>query len=246
MALKEFKENMFDITGGEAGNARMLASIGDAHDGYLKSGFSLAQSFAQARDASKEKARKSTGDITFLTLLENQLAWLNDRIAEAEKSFEERYGEDWREQMAERILEPDEIPQRREGESMEDYRQRLEETLIEKMLDDTGEIKSEYLNDPELREWAQWAQRQYLVKQVEREEAYVNEPGISEEERNRRIAENEASRSFKEREEARIKDTDPDRKAEQAENYDQHRDQSMASDTTTADNQNSAFTLGQS
>ncbi len=192
MALREFKENMFDITGGEAGNARMLASIGDAHDGYLKSGFSLAQSFAQARDASKEKARKSTGDITFLTLLENQLAWLNDRIAEAEKSFEERYGEDWREQMAERILEPDEIPQRREGESMEDYRQRLEETLIEKMLDDTGEIKPEYLKDPELREWAKWAKKEYdkldLDVKMKRGNEIAKDTTLSDDEKDERFS----------------------------------------------------------
>ena len=47
------------------------------------------------------------------------------------------------------------------GESMEDYRERLEPVLMAELLDENGEIKDKYKNDPEMSEWAEWAKAQY-------------------------------------------------------------------------------------
>ena len=143
MALGEFKENMFDITGGEAGNARMLASIGDAHDGYLKSGFSLAQSFAQARDATKEKTRKST--IDWLTLLNE----IQAGIDALEQPFKEEFGENYIDTMAQRFLSEEEYS------SVETAAER-EQLLYEKYLEN-GEIKEGFENSAD----AQWIKQLY-------------------------------------------------------------------------------------
>jgi len=86
---------------------------------------------------------------------------LKKDIEDMEKRFRERDGDAWREKLALKILDPDEIPQRREGESIEDYRERLEAILIDQMLNADGSIKAQYLNDPELSDYAQWAQKKH-------------------------------------------------------------------------------------
>lgn len=59
-------------------------------------------------------------------------------------------------------MDPDEIPQRLEGESMEEYRARLADELIERMIDpNTGEIRAEVRDDPELRQYAEWAKARF-------------------------------------------------------------------------------------
>jgi hypothetical protein len=82
-------------------------------------------------------------------------------IEELEAGFRARDGDAWREKLALKILDPDEIPQRLEGESIEEYRERLEPMLTDRMLDADGSIKAQYLNDPELSDYAQWAQKKH-------------------------------------------------------------------------------------
>ena len=72
-----------------------------------------------------------------------------------EALFRERDGDAWREKLALNILDADDIPQRHEDESIEDYRERLEPLLIIKMLNPDGSIKTQYLNDPDLSDYAQ-------------------------------------------------------------------------------------------
>lgn len=110
-----------------------------------------------------EKAKKEQLQ-HFLDIVDAARAYatqLEQQIDEMEARFNARDGDAWREKLALKILDEDEIPQRREGESIEDYRQRLEPVLIEKMLNKDGSIKPQYLNDPELSDYAQWAQKKY-------------------------------------------------------------------------------------
>ena len=86
---------------------------------------------------------------------------LSRDIAQMEDAFRLRHGDAWREELALRILDEDNIPQRKDGESMEAYRARLEPLLIGELLNPDGSIKDEYKNDPELGDYAQWAQKKY-------------------------------------------------------------------------------------
>ncbi|MEW7988298.1 MAG: hypothetical protein AB2805_07430 [Candidatus Thiodiazotropha sp.] len=118
---------------------------------------------ANPKDEKRHKSRaKNTSE--FLHILETLQAGI-DRLAEAveqmEADFRQRDGEEWREKLALKILGENDIPQRHDGESMEDYRERIEKLLINEMLNDDGSIKEEYKNDPELSDYAQWAQKQY-------------------------------------------------------------------------------------
>lgn len=178
MALGEFRENLFDIVGGNAANERLLGLNSGSVESIQKTGIALARTFDEARQLEAERSRKSASEIAFLSMLDQ----LNGQIANAESGFAGRYGEDWREQFAQRILEPDEIPQRRDGESMEDYRERLEQALIDKMLDDAGNINPEYLNDPELREWAEWAQWKFDQQQALELRNATSRPGMTDDE----------------------------------------------------------------
>ncbi|MFQ3244122.1 MAG: hypothetical protein ACI9SP_000747 [Arenicella sp.] len=112
-------------------------------------------------DSQEAKDKKLRDFIDLVDLANAFIEQLRQDIEELEAGFRARYGDAWREKLALKILDPDEIPQRREGESIEDYRQRLEPILTDRMLDADGSIKPQYLNDPELFDYAQWAQKNH-------------------------------------------------------------------------------------
>ncbi len=107
-----------------------------------------------------------------LTLAE-QARQLSERlareIAAMEAAFETDNGDAWREHIANRVMDPDEIPQRRPYESMQDYRQRLETVLIATMIDENGNIRPEYANsdDPDVRRYADWAHSKHRKNEID-------------------------------------------------------------------------------
>lgn len=116
-------------------NEQFLGMQGGSVDGYRLRGAAAFEKFNTelARRNGEGRGAQTFDTLLHLAMLDNlnkQIGHLNDRIAESEADFESRYGEDWREQFAQRILDPDDIPQRRDGESMEEYRARLEDALI--------------------------------------------------------------------------------------------------------------------
>lgn len=131
----------------------------------------------------KRKQDKRRDDALFLTLLDRARDWsrqLGERIDTMERGFEAEKGDAWREQIANEIMDPDEIPQRRDGESMEAYRERLEDALVDKMIDPaTGQIKPEYRDDPKLRSYAEWAQAKYQKRDVDAYIARRSDPSLS-------------------------------------------------------------------
>ncbi|WP_143742955.1 hypothetical protein [Maricaulis sp. W15] len=67
---------------------------------------------------------------------------------------------------------------------MEDYRARLEDELIERMIDpETGQIRPEYANDPELSQYAEWAQARYDARVVDNAIDVLNDPNSTPEEK---------------------------------------------------------------
>lgn len=108
----------------------------------------------------KKDAKRFIDDILYQALLDH-IEQLNQEIAEAEAALAAKHGDAWREELALTILDEDEIPLQKEGESIEDYRERLGETLVAEMLHDDGTIKDKYKNDPAMRDYAEWAQMVY-------------------------------------------------------------------------------------
>ncbi len=194
----------------------------------------------------RKKNEKAAEDTRFVLLLDDVRAFAAQRGAVAdnlEKIFEAKYGDAWREEMANQILDPDEIPQRREGESMEDYRARLEDKLIEEMIDPkTGKIKPEYENDPEKKEWAQWAKARYDQKQANRIADILKDPNASEAEQKQAVEKLEAKTGFngvRQAEQALIEDGQKSKAVAEATD----RDVETESFTRTADEGAASFGL---
>ncbi len=125
---------------------------------------------AYAAQVRASEAKASTENHLFLIALNDLAAAIDEaeKLAdEMERSFDEKYGDSWREDLALRILDEDEIPQRLDGESLADYRERVEQALIAEMIDADGEIKEKYKNDPELKDRAEWAKTRYDIRQAE-------------------------------------------------------------------------------
>jgi len=161
--------------------------------GVLERDAKLARSAQDARKAASQKSKRAADNILFLNLLEQESARLGRSIAEMEAGFEERYGDAWRETIANKVLEPDEIPERLDGESMEDFRERLDGVLIGKMIDPaTGRIRPQYLNDPEAAEYAKWAKEQFdkgnIDSVLDQAAEIRNDPNLSEQEQESRTA----------------------------------------------------------
>lgn len=121
---------------------------------------------------SKAADKKLSDLLDVLDIMDNYMKRLADEIEAMEDRFRDRHGDEWREKLALEILDEDDIPQRREGESMKQYRERLEPLLIAEMLNRDGSIKSEYKDHPELGDYAQWAQKQYHLNSAR---GYVQE-----------------------------------------------------------------------
>lgn len=151
-----------------------------------------------AAEQQRKKAEKAAEDTRFIMLLDQARAYsarLGAEIADWEGKFEAEMGDAWREQIANEIMDPDEIPQRREGESMDDYRERLEEALVAKMIDPaTGEVRSEYADS----RYAQWAKAKHHKREAD---AYIerrSDPTLSEEDRNEMDKEFASSSTYNE------------------------------------------------
>jgi len=111
-------------------------------------------------DSQESKDKKFYKFIELVEAMRLHIEQLQRDIDELEACFRERDGGEWREKLALKILDADDVPQRRSDESIDDYRERLEPILIKQMLNRDGSIKARYLKDAELRDYAQWAQKQ--------------------------------------------------------------------------------------
>lgn len=129
----------------------------DQISGIVALGLAQLKKHQTQTEAAKQKSDK---EILQAALLEH-IEQLNREIAELEERFKVQFGDAWREEIALRILGEDEIPRQQDGESIEDYRMRLEESLMAEMLDEDGSIKSYYRDHDELLQYAEWAQKTY-------------------------------------------------------------------------------------
>lgn len=144
--------------------------------------------FARNNDAIRqreaEKSKMRSDDIIFLQLLEQQIAAWEQEAQDMEDRFASLYGENWREDLASEIL--DEIPQPLPGESLEDYRDRLENILVENMIDPaTGQLKPEYRDhpDPRIREYGLWAETKNNIRQAKQKAEVLRDPNSTPEQK---------------------------------------------------------------
>lgn len=168
------------------------------------SGFILpsAQQTSEANPNSEASKRKREERHQTQLSLAEQARQLSERlgreIALMEATFEAQYGDAWREHIANKVMDPDDIPQRRDGETMVDYRQRLETVLIATMIDENGNIRPEYANsdDPDVRRYANWAQAQHTKRGADAYLEQRNDPSLSQIDREALDAEFRSSSSF--------------------------------------------------
>lgn len=136
---------------------------------------------SQGRQAEERKARERR-TTKFIELVERMRASIERMEADIKRlvsSFEKRDGDAWREKLALNILEADEIPQQEAGESITAYRKRLEQHLIDEMLNPDGTIKDKYKNDPKYGDYAEWAQKQFHLNSAKAAVAELDDDGTS-------------------------------------------------------------------
>lgn len=155
-AFKEHRQTMFVHQEGQndspdrEGSAVILGSGGAAR-------MATEMALKQAKD--QESARDTQ---VLLAILNDRIAQLDTEIAQYESIFEARFGDAWREEIAVRVLDDDEMPVRHDDEKMSGYRQRVEDAVVEKMIDpETGKMRPEYANHPEFKEYGEWAEREF-------------------------------------------------------------------------------------
>ncbi|MEP3051791.1 MAG: hypothetical protein ABJP48_03505 [Erythrobacter sp.] len=161
----------------ESGNAHELrsqaiaANLADDKDASIVLS-SSQQTKREALNAGPSTKQRSERQQLHLTLAEQarQLSeQLAQQIAALESAFEAEMGDAWREQITNKVMDPDTIPQRREGEAMQAYRERLEVVLIATMIDPaTGNIRPEYANNdgPDIQRYAEWAQARHRQNEL--------------------------------------------------------------------------------
>jgi hypothetical protein len=117
----------------------------------------------QARHAEerKSKERRTAQFVELLEQIRASIKQMETDIKALIASFEKRDGDAWREKLALDILGADDIPQQRSGENINAYRKRLEQHLINEMLNADGTIRDKYKNDPKYGDYAEWAQKQF-------------------------------------------------------------------------------------
>lgn len=142
-------------------NYILLGQQGETIAGLQERSATASKSNSSENQNQETKDRRTARFIELVEQVRANIEQMKASIKALEDSFQQRHGEEWREKLALKILGEDDIPQRRSGESIEAYRERLEILLIDELLNADGSIKGAYKNHPELGDYAEWAQKQY-------------------------------------------------------------------------------------
>ena len=142
-------------------HAILYGQLGGSIAGMIELGPVASRTQSRQDEERKTEERRTA---QFVQLVEQMRASIEQMEADVKRlvaSFEKRDGDAWREKLALNILEADEIPQQEADESITAYRKRLEQHLINEMLNPDGTIKDKYKNDPKYGDYAEWAQTQF-------------------------------------------------------------------------------------
>ena len=155
---------------------------------------------SQKETLAREKKRKQEESdlIVMLDVLRRHLERFEAAVAAFEVRFEEQFGDAWREQIALEVLGADAIPQQRESESINEYRERLEAYLIAEMLHPDGSMKGRYRDDANTGDYAQWAQTRFYENRAKSLVQELEDPGTTPERRGQLMDEFEARGNLEE------------------------------------------------
>ena len=118
----------------ETENTILLGQQGDSISGVQERSGAASKSNSSDNQKQETKDKKFSDLLDTIQSIQNYMDRLAKSIRQLEDTFRQRDGDAWREKLALKILGEDDIPQRRSGESIEDYRERLEILLINELL----------------------------------------------------------------------------------------------------------------
>lgn len=152
---KEVSENETHILHGQ---------ISGAVSGLQAFSATAASSQYKQTQEQEAKERRTAQIIDLIEQVRASIEQMEADIRALEASLHKRDGDAWREKLALKILGENDIPQQEFGEDINAYRKRLEQHLINEMLNPDGTVKDKYKNDPKYSDYAEWAQKQYHLK----------------------------------------------------------------------------------
>ncbi len=145
----------------EKENHILYGQLGGSISGVIDRGSVVSNNQSKQVEERKTNNRRAAQFVELAEQIRISIDKIEADIQTLEELFQKRDGDAWREKLALNILGADDIPQQELGENIHDYRKRLEQHLINEMLNPDGTIKSKYKNDPQYGDYAEWAQKQY-------------------------------------------------------------------------------------
>ena len=142
-------------------HAILYGQLGGSIAGMIELGPVASRTQSRQDEERKTEERRTAQFVQLVDQMRASIERMEADVNRLVSSFEKRDGDAWREKLALNILGADEIPQQEAGESITAYRKRLEQHLINEMLDPDGTIKDKYKNDPKYGDYAEWAQTQF-------------------------------------------------------------------------------------
>lgn len=145
----------------EKENHTLHGQLSGSVTGVIEHGSVASNSQSKQIEKREAEQRRTAQFVKLVEQIRASIEQMEADIRAMEDLFEKRDGDAWREKLALNILGADDIPQQKPGENINDYRKRLEQHLINEMLNPDGTIKGKYKNDFQYSDYAEWAQKQF-------------------------------------------------------------------------------------
>ncbi len=147
--------------------------------GMIELGPVASRSQSRQAEEHKTRERRTARFVEWIEQVRVSIERMEADVKRLVASFEKRDGDAWREKLALDILGADDIPQQEADESITAYRKRLEQHLIDEMLNPDGTIKDKYKNDPKYGDYAEWAQKQFHLNSAKAAVAELDDDNTS-------------------------------------------------------------------
>ncbi|MEZ5813843.1 MAG: hypothetical protein R3E13_03860 [Alphaproteobacteria bacterium] len=157
----------------------LQGQLSDSVSGVMERGAVASNTASKQAESRQAKERRTAQIIELVEQIRADIEQMKARVKALEDSFQKRDGDAWREKLALKILGEDDIPQQETGEDIKTYRKRLEQHLINEMLNPDGTIKDKYKDDPKYGDYAEWAQKQFHLNNAKAAVAELEDDNTS-------------------------------------------------------------------
>lgn len=171
--LAEIRENMEAM--GQIGGS--IEGVIDRY-GNKRSGEDAKSKQDQTR---KKKGMSDALWVDILAQLHDQRDWLDAQANEHREYFADKYGEEWRTILGRSVLDDEEFPDRRPGETLDEYNARIEDAIFTKIANPDGTLKEEYKDHPDADRLAIWAKQRVQSQQIDHHIKNINSAETEEE-----------------------------------------------------------------